>query len=253
MKTIALPLDKIESNPKNYRENYQGTEKLADSIGTYGLLQNLVIWEYEPGKYHVKAGERRLRALRLLKERKHPYADEPIRCVLLSEFTIEDVIENEQRKKVASWELGARFYDMYEQGFSQLQISVKTGTTPTIVSYSIKFFRFIHPRVKALLSRQGPDCVSIGQLQRLSSALDEGAPDEAKQLELLEKFLDERTKPKRETTSEQVRRERINFAKRARTVMEYNPHKERVPLHVRPVLIEIQEFLRGERKKFRFR
>lgn len=250
MNVVHLPLDRIESNPKNYRLNYQGIEKLADLIAQYGLLQNLLIWEYEPGKYHVKGGERRLRALRVLKERGHPVADELVHCVLLSEFTVQDVVENEARKQPALWELGARYAEMYDDaGLTQTQISVKCGTTPTLVSLCILLHKRIHPRVRALLSKQGPDCLAVHHLERIAAARGPGEePDEDKQLELLERFLDDRTKPRRVRKSGELRSERELILDRARRILK--THK--VPLHAQGFMQVIQEYLLGTRKKLRF-
>lgn len=250
MNVVQLPLEKIESNPKNYRLNYQGIEKLADLIAQYGLLQNLLIWEYEPGRYHVKGGERRLRALRMLKERGHPVADELVHCVLLSEFTVQDVVENEARKQPALWELGSRYAEMYDDGgLTQTQISVRCGTTPTVVSLCIRLHKLIHPRVRALLSKQGPDCLAVNHLERLASAIGPGnEPDEDKQLELLERFLDDRSKPRRVRNSGELRDAREILLDRARRILKM--HK--IPLHAQPFMINIQQYLLGNRKKLRF-
>ena len=42
-------------------------DELADTIKDHGLLQPIILREYEPGKYEIIAGERRFRAIQTLK------------------------------------------------------------------------------------------------------------------------------------------------------------------------------------------
>jgi len=248
MKTIELPIEKIEANPANYRKLYQGIEQLADSIAHYGLLQNLIIWEYEPGKYHVKCGERRRRAILILKERHHPVAKEPVRCVLLSHFSSEDVVENEVRRQPASWELGARLHQMYEvEGLTQAQIGTRIGCTQSHVSMCIRFHKGIHPRVQAILSSQGPECIAFNQLERLACVVDElGDPIEEKQFNLMLEFLDVKTKRRNKRPPGDIKREREMLLTRARHLVDGTA---RVPKHARDTYDKIVAYLRGERKR----
>lgn len=247
MKTIELPIEQIEANPDNYRKLYQGIEKLADSIAQYGLLQNLIVWEYEPGKYHVKGGERRRRALMLLKERKHPAAKEPVRCVLLSQFTVEDVVEN-QRENPATWELGERLHDMYEnEGLTQAQIGTRIGSSQSHVSMCIRFYKGIHPKIRAYLSKLGPECLAFNQLERLACMVDElGDPNEEKQFNSMVDFLDAKTKRRNKRPPGDIKREREMLLNRARHLVDGTA---RVPKHAREVYDKIVAYLRGDRKR----
>jgi ParB/RepB/Spo0J family partition protein len=252
MKTIDLPIEKIEPNPANYRKLYQGIEKLADSIATYGLLQNLIVFEYEPGKYQVKGGERRRRAIMILKERKHPAAKEPVRCVLLSQFTVEDVIEN-LREDPASWELGARLYDMYEKdGLTQTQIASHIGRSQVYVSMCIRFFTRIHPTIRAYLSKVGPDCLSQKQLERLACAVDMiGDPIEEKQFDMMVSFLDVKTKSTNKRPSGDLKREREMLLTRARHLIDGSSRGVKVPTKARDTYDKIIAYLRGETKRLK--
>lgn len=252
MKTIELPIEKIEANPANYRKLYQGIEKLADSIAQYGLLQNLIIFEYEPGKYHVKGGERRRRAIMLLKERKHPAAKEPVRCVLLSQFTREDIIEN-QRENPATWELGARLYDMYEkEGLTQAQIATNIGATQVHVSMCIRFFKCIHPTIRAYLSKVGPDCVSQKQLERIARAVDTlGDPIEDKQFDMMVGFLDVKTKKTNKRPPGDIKREREILLARARHLVDGGSRGVKIPMKARDTYDKIVAYLRGETKRLK--
>jgi len=66
---ILIPLGRLRPDPHQARRTFQRIAELAESIATYGLLENLVVRDADPdGIYEIKAGERRFRALRLLKE-----------------------------------------------------------------------------------------------------------------------------------------------------------------------------------------
>lgn len=73
---IPIHLASIEVNPRNdYHDtdDEKDIETLAKDIEKNGLLHNLVVYEYTPGKYRLLSGERRYRALKLLCDR---YGDE---------------------------------------------------------------------------------------------------------------------------------------------------------------------------------
>ncbi len=68
-KTYSLQLDDLHPNPHQVRKHFDKKHiaALAQSIEEDGLLQNIAFTE-EDGKLLIVAGERRYRALRLLKE-----------------------------------------------------------------------------------------------------------------------------------------------------------------------------------------
>lgn len=63
----TVDIDLIDYNEEN---DYEAShiEELADDIKRNGLLHNLVVTPKENGRYKLLAGERRLRAIRLLNE-----------------------------------------------------------------------------------------------------------------------------------------------------------------------------------------
>ena len=67
-KIISIPQTDILPNPNQPRKrfDYDELEGLAQSIRTNGILQPLLVRSLEGGKYELIAGERRLRASRLI-------------------------------------------------------------------------------------------------------------------------------------------------------------------------------------------
>jgi ParB family chromosome partitioning protein len=64
-----VPLDLIRPNPRQPRRRFdeEGLAELAQSIGSRGLLQPIVLRPLAGGEYELVAGERRLRAARIAK------------------------------------------------------------------------------------------------------------------------------------------------------------------------------------------
>ena len=67
-KILQIPQSDILPNPNQPRKrfDYDELEGLAQSIRTNGILQPLLVRPLENGKYELIAGERRLRAARLV-------------------------------------------------------------------------------------------------------------------------------------------------------------------------------------------
>jgi ParB family chromosome partitioning protein len=64
-----VPLDLIRPNPRQPRRRFdeEGLAELAQSIGSRGVLQPIVLRPLAGGEYELLAGERRLRAARIAK------------------------------------------------------------------------------------------------------------------------------------------------------------------------------------------
>ena len=67
-KVVDIKLDQIIPNRYQPRKVFNQDEirELAHTIEEHGLLQPIVLREYEPAKYEIIAGERRYRAMKLL-------------------------------------------------------------------------------------------------------------------------------------------------------------------------------------------
>lgn len=249
MRTIELDITQIESNPKNYRRTYQGIEKLADSIYRYGLLQNLVLIEYQPGKYHVHAGERRYRAIRMLCQQNdhsgNPRWTGPVHCVVVTQFGLEDVVENEERMGVAFWQSGARYAVEYEQNVDQSTIAVKVGKSQSHISLCLRFHYGLATKVQRMLDKIGPDALTIAQLEQLIRLKDGDSPDEERQVQKCIEFLGkDRTKRKSLTSAEAERTRMLDRVARL--------ERKQVPVEHERVFNMIVDYLHGRSKRLRF-
>lgn len=250
MRTRELEITQIESNPKNYRRTYQGIERLAESIATYGLLQNLVVLEYEPGKYHVHAGERRYRAIKTLCLQNtasgEPRWTGPVHCVVVTQFGLEDVIENNDRQAVALWQIGERYDREYQQGVDQTLLAAKLGKTQSHVSQALRIHRGLAPKVKKMLDKIGPDALNLNQLLQLITFKDpQGDPDEDAQVDKCVVLLGKDRIAPRQPGGLKAERERIlSRVKHLET--------KRVPLHAKPYVDIMVSYLKGEIQRLKF-
>lgn len=192
MSDITLvPLARLRPDPHQARRTFQRIGELADSIATYGLLENLVVREADSsGCHEIKAGERRYRALRLLKERGRLKNDEVPCFVLRTDGLYESLVENLQREEVALWELGRKYINLSESGLSQTAIAARIGKTLGHVSTAMTLARNLAPAVVVRLSTLPPSTFPLQRLLRLAALLnDDGEPDEPNQLRLFDQML----------------------------------------------------------------
>jgi ParB family transcriptional regulator, chromosome partitioning protein len=147
---LFVALNKLKKSPRNVRKTPHTKaeiEALAASIAANGLLQNLII---EPehdkkgratGYYLVTAGEGRRLAQLLRAKRKEITKTEPIRCVVDTEHSAEEVslAENTIRSDMHpadQYEAFAKLHD--EQGMPAEDIAARFGVTPAVVRQRLK-------------------------------------------------------------------------------------------------------------------
>src|ERR1051325_4496437 len=65
--TNRIPVDEIESNPKQPRHDFdeQALKELSDSIKLHDIVQPITVSKLPSGKYRMIAGERRWRAAKM--------------------------------------------------------------------------------------------------------------------------------------------------------------------------------------------
>lgn len=132
-----IKCDDIVPNPMQPRKifNDESLRELADSIEEHGLLQPIVVRENEGGGYILIAGERRLRATKLLQK-------EYIQAIVIS---IEDykmrelaLIENVQREDLNPIDLALCYqallkeYDLTQEKLAQKIHKSRTQITNTL-------------------------------------------------------------------------------------------------------------------------
>ncbi len=115
-----IPLSKISSNPNNPRKNFSGPafEELVESILQKGIIEPIIVRLLSGQKYEVVAGERRLRAVRLIAASKKDVKFEvPAIIRDLSDEEAFDfmVIENLQREDLTPFEEAQSFKQYFEK------------------------------------------------------------------------------------------------------------------------------------------
>lgn len=147
---LFIPLNKLKKSPKNVRKTPHTKaeiEALAASIAANGLLQNLVI---EPehdkknratGYYLVNAGEGRRLAQLLRVKRKEIKKNEPIRCLIDTEHSAEEIslAENTIRSDMHPADQYEAFAKLHhEQSMAAEDIAARFGVTAAVVRQRLK-------------------------------------------------------------------------------------------------------------------
>lgn len=176
---LRLPLDDIQPNPEQPRRSFdqKSLQELADSIGSQGLLQPLLvrpIGSARPGKYEIIAGERRWRACRLAGLTEVP--------VLVRNYSAQDtlaaaLVENLQREDLNPVEEALGLQMLKEEfGLSQDELSRKIGKSRSAIANSLRLLALPESiRAELALGR-----ISAGHARALLSITETMAQEELK-------------------------------------------------------------------------
>jgi len=135
---FACPIDTIRANAYQPRKemNSERLQELASSIAEKGILQPLVVRELEEGGYELIAGERRLRAAKLV-----GLAEVP---VILREAGAQDrlelaLIENIQRQNLNPLEEAEAYRQLIEEfGLTQEAVAKQVGKERSTVANALR-------------------------------------------------------------------------------------------------------------------
>lgn len=143
---VNLSVDVIDANPLNPRKNFDddGLRELAQSIREVGVLQPLIITESgEPGRYLLVAGERRLRAAKLI-----GLSHVPVKYLGISydrDWRSKEtqmalmLIENLQREDLDPIEEANAFKTLtQEHGWKQVDLAEKLGISQSHIANRIR-------------------------------------------------------------------------------------------------------------------
>ena len=175
-KVVLLPLREICSNPNQPRKVFDddSIRDLAESIRESGLLQPVTVRKTDNG-YALIAGERRVRAFRLLSREFIPAIVEDCSREQSAAFAL---IENIQRENLNYFEQAfgiARL--MHEMSLTQQQISVKLGMAQSTLANKLRLLQY-SPTVqrafleKKLTERHARALLRIGDREEQLNAID---------------------------------------------------------------------------------
>lgn len=189
-----LPTREIVPNPRQPRLSFQDEQlqELATSIRTDGVIQPLIVRRVE-GKYELVAGERRLRAAKLVGLDTVPVVVRDIPDAELLEIAL---VENIQREDLNPMELATAFERMcVEMDLNHAEIGNRTGKDRATVANAIRLLQ-LPPDLQKLVAERK---LSPGHARALLKLATEEEQRNAAQSAIAEGWsvreIEERTKP----------------------------------------------------------
>jgi ParB family chromosome partitioning protein len=172
-----LPLASIHANPMQPRTVFQADrlEELAASIRANGIIQPIVVREYQGG-YQIVAGERRWRAAKLAGIVDVPVVVQDVADPRMLELAL---IENIQREDLNPIETAHAYERLSrELGLSHEEIGRRTGKDRTSITNIVRLLKL--PKEVQLLVAEHR--ISMGHARAIL-----GLPDAATQIQIAEK------------------------------------------------------------------
>ena len=148
---VEIPLDQIEPNRYQPRQVFdeEGIQELAATIDAHGLLQPIILREYEPAKYEIIAGERRFRAMKLLQWEKAPAIVEKMNDHETASLAL---IENLQRSELSSVEEAQAYEKLMDLNhLTQAKLANGVGKSQSAVANKLRLLKLIVPVQNAIL------------------------------------------------------------------------------------------------------
>ena len=147
---IYIPIDSIRPNPYQPRRHFEqkALEELAVSIKSFGILQPISVRRQSSNTYELIAGERRLRAAKLVGLDSVP--------VIIHELDETDsalaaLLENLQRADLSYMEEAQGYYHLIHQHrLTQEEVALKVGKTQSTIANKLRILR-LGPLVKKIL------------------------------------------------------------------------------------------------------
>lgn len=168
---VQVPLTAIISNRFQPRQIFtkESIGELADTIREHGLLQPIILREYEPHKYEIIAGERRFKAIETLNWEKIPAI---VRKMSDNEAASMAVIENLQRESLTAIEEARAYQQLMKlNGLTQGQLGQAIGKSQSFVANKLRLLKLTSQVQEAILQRKlterhGRALVSLDQHQQ---------------------------------------------------------------------------------------
>lgn len=165
---LSVDIDSIMPNPFQPRKNFNEEEigSLAESIRSQGLLQPIVLRK-KGGKYEVISGERRLRAIRHIGEKRIPaIVKEKISDGKMLEMAL---VENIQREDLNDIELAKSYQRLLvDCGLSHKDLSERIGKSRSAITNTIRLLK-LPEKIQSLIQE---GAISPGHARALLSVKD---------------------------------------------------------------------------------
>jgi len=182
-RVLELKPDQIGVNPMQPRKNFNEHQlnELVESIKQYGIIQPLIVTQNFPaggGKFELIAGERRLRAAKILGLSSIPaivrQADEQQKLELA-------LVENLQREDLNSIETALAYRKLIDEfNLSQEELAVRVSRSRPVITNTLRFLNLPEEIQNALIE---------GKITEGHAKIIVGLESEAQQFALYKKIL----------------------------------------------------------------
>ena len=163
---IMIPIGQLEHHPENPRKNIGDITELTESIRKNGIMQNLTVVRnrFVPDLYTVVIGNRRMEAAKAagLAEVPCVISDMDPRTQIATMLE-----ENMQRSDLTAYEQAQGFQMMMDLGYTEEEISEKTGFSRTTVNRRLKMAELDKDTFQQAVGKQitMDDLDRLGQLE----------------------------------------------------------------------------------------
>jgi ParB family chromosome partitioning protein len=178
-KVLQLSPEKITVNPMQPRKNFSEYQlnELRESIKQYGIIQPLIVTQ-KNGQYELIAGERRLRAAKILGLLSVPaiirQADEQQKLEVA-------LVENLQREGLNPIETAIAYRKLIDEfNLSQEELSIRLGKSRPVITNTLRFLNLPEEIQQALIE---------GKISEGHAKIIVGLENEVKQFALYKKIL----------------------------------------------------------------
>ncbi|MFW6295179.1 MAG: nucleoid occlusion protein [Halanaerobium sp.] len=134
---VEIEIDKIKTNPFQPRKEFNQAEieELAQSIKNFGLIQAITVREIEAG-YELIAGERRLRAARVLNKDVIPAVIKNFNDQQMAEIAL---IENLQRKDLNFLEEAQAYQRLLDEfNLTQKELAARVSKSQSTIANKLR-------------------------------------------------------------------------------------------------------------------
>jgi len=160
---LRIPLDQIETNPKQPRKDFDETalQELAASIRQHDIIQPITVAKLANGKYRLITGERRYRAGRIAGLKDIPVYIRQANDQQLLELAL---LENLQREDLNAMEVAMSYKRMMDElNYTQEQVSERMGKERSTVANYVRLLK-LPPDIQVALRN---NLISMGHARAL--------------------------------------------------------------------------------------
>ncbi|MEI2759728.1 MAG: ParB/RepB/Spo0J family partition protein [Bacteroidia bacterium] len=164
----SLPVDRIEANPFQPRNEFKEEEllNLADSIRVHGLIQPITVRKLSADKYQIISGERRFRAAQLV-----GLTSVPVFIRLANDQSMLEMalVENIQRENLNAIEIAISYKRLIDEcKLTQEDLGLRVGKDRTTVTNYLRLLK-LPPQIQTALR---DDKISMGHARAIISISD---------------------------------------------------------------------------------